>query len=72
MCYRTRYALKGVAVIKEYSLFRHCSYQKLGDLSTTLEMTVHRQLFFYKEGRPSQEILRYALNDRTGLEKTIF
>ena len=27
-------------VIKENCLFRHCSYHKLGDLSTTLEMTV--------------------------------
>ena len=25
---------------------------------------------FYKDGRPSQEILRYALNDRTTVEKT--
>ena len=35
-------------------------------------MTVLGQLFFYKDGRPFQEILRYALNDRTTPEITVF
>ena len=46
MCYRTRYALKGVNGEKIYVLIvYHCSYHSLGDLSTTLEMTVLSQLF---------------------------
>ena len=51
-----------------------CSYHKLGDLSTTLEMTVLGQLFFYKDGRPFQEILRVfsnPLNDKTSFYSVI-
>ena len=41
MCYRTRYALKGVNGEKVYFFFvYHFSYHSLGDLSTALEMTV--------------------------------
>ena len=41
MCYRTRYALKGVNGGKSiYFFVCPCSYHKLGDLSTSLEMTV--------------------------------
>ena len=31
-----------------------------------------RSVVFYKDKRPSQEILRYALNDRTTVDMTFF
>ena len=50
MCCRTRYALKGVMVGNcIYFFVYHCSCQSLGDLSTTLEMTVLSQLFFTRK-----------------------
>ena len=79
---------KGHCGEKVYIFFVfHCPYHSLGDLSTTLEMTVLGQL--YKDGRPSQEInpsqeflralnalwmtcFAYALNDRTTVEMTFF
>ena len=56
MCYRTRYALKGANGEKVYFFFvYHFSYHSLGDLSTTLEMTVLSQLFFTRKGDLSRE-----------------
>ena len=74
MCCRTRYALKGVMVGKVYiSLFFHCSYHSLGDLSTTLEMTVLGRVFLQGRTTFPGDSSGYSspLNDRTTLEMTV-
>ena len=50
-------ALKGIVVKSIYFFVYRCSYHKLGDLSTTLEMTVHSQLFFTRKDDLSRRFI---------------
>ena len=76
-------------MIKKYGfLVYSCSYHKLGDLSTSLEMTVLGRVFLQGKTTfpgdkpvpgvssgiicPLNDMLRYALNDRTTLEMMFF